>query len=130
MNNEKLNILINLAASDSSVAESEAKAIYLIAKSNGISKEEVDEMMKNPKKIGDLSTLTEDQKFEYLYHVIQLMKSDGQVFKSEINFCEEIAERLGYKKAVVAELSARIYSDPAITSDRKMLVERAHKFLK
>jgi len=130
MNNEKLNILINLAASDNSVAENEAKIIYMIAKSNGISKEEVDEMMKSPKKIGDLSNLTEDQKFEYLYHVIQLMKSDGQVFKSEIHFCENIAERLGYKKGVVAELSARIYSDPAITSDRKMLVERAHKFLK
>jgi uncharacterized tellurite resistance protein B-like protein len=130
MNNKKLNLLINLAASDNSVAESEAKTIYLIAKSNGISKEEVDVMMKNPKKIGDLSTLTEDQKFEYLYHVIQLMKSDGQVFKSEIHFCEEIAERLGYKKGVVAELSARIYSDPSITADRKMLVDRAHKFLK
>ncbi len=123
-------MLINLAASDSSVAESEAKTIYLIAKSNGISKEEVDAMMKNPQRIGDLSTLTEDQKFEYLYHVIQLMKSDGQVFKSEIHFCEQIAERLGYKKGVVAELSSRIYSDPSITADRKLLVERAHKFLK
>jgi hypothetical protein len=58
------------------------------------------------------------------------MKSDGQVFKSEIHFCEQVAERLGYKKAVVAELSSRIYSDPSITADRKMLVERAHKFLK
>jgi uncharacterized tellurite resistance protein B-like protein len=127
---EKLNILINLAASDSTVGEKEAKTIYLIASTNGISKEEVDNMMKNPKKIGDLSFLSEDQKFEYLYHVIQLMKSDGQVFKSEIHFCENIAERLGYKKGVVAELSSRIYSDPAITADRKILVERAHKYLK
>jgi uncharacterized tellurite resistance protein B-like protein len=127
---EKLNMLINLASSDGSVGESESKTIYLIAKSNGLSKEEADEMMKNPKPMGDFSTLTEDQKFEYLYHIIQMMKSDGQVFKSEIHFCEQIAERLGYKKGVVAELSARIYSDPSITSDRKWLVERAHKFLK
>jgi uncharacterized tellurite resistance protein B-like protein len=123
-------MLINLASSDGSVGESESKTIYLIAKSNGLSKEEADEMMKNPKPMGDFSTLTEDQKFEYLYHIIQMMKSDGQVFKSEIHFCEQIAERLGYKKGVVAELSARIYSDPSITSDRKWLVERAHKFLK
>ncbi|MBK8291076.1 MAG: hypothetical protein IPK96_09095 [Flammeovirgaceae bacterium] len=58
------------------------------------------------------------------------MKSDGQVFKSEIHFCEGIAEKLGYKKAVVGELSSKIYSDPTITADRKMLIERAHKFLK
>lgn len=127
---EQLNVLINLAASDRSVGDHESKVIQLIGKANGISKEEIDEMLKKPAPIGDLSTFTEDQKFENLYHLIQLMKSDGQVFRSEIHFCEQIAEKLGYKKAVVGELSSRIYSDPTITSDRKMLFERAHKFLK
>jgi len=126
----QLNVLINLAASDNTVAEKEAKVIYALAKANGIPKEEVDEMMKKPSPIGNLDTLTEDQKFENLYHLIQLMKSDGQVFKSEIHFCEEVAERLGYKKGVVGELSYRIYSDPSITADRKMLMDRAHKFLR
>jgi uncharacterized tellurite resistance protein B-like protein len=127
---DQLNVLINLAASDSKVAEKEAKVIQMIGRANGMSKDEVDSMMKAPKPIGDLSRFTEDQKFENLYHLIQLMKSDGQVFKSEVHFCEEIAEKLGYKKGVVAELSSRIYSDPTITADRKMLMDRAHKFLK
>lgn len=127
---DQLNVLINLAASDSTVAEKEAKVIHIIAKANGIPKDEVDEMLKKPKPIGSLYTLTEDQKFENLYHLIQLMKSDGQVFRSEIHFCEQVAEKLGYKKGVVAELSSRIYSDPSITADRKMLMDRAHKFLK
>lgn len=127
---EQINVLINLAASDSKVADKEAKTIYMIAKANGMTKEEVDTLLKSPKPIGDLSSLTEDQKFENLYHLIQLMKSDGQVFKSEINFCEQVAEKLGYKKGVVGELSSRIYSDPTITADRKMLMDRAHKFLK
>jgi uncharacterized tellurite resistance protein B-like protein len=130
MTKEQLNVLINLAASDNSVAEKEAKTIHVIAKASGISSEDVNQMLSKPQPIGDLSTLTEDQKFENLYHLIQLMKSDGQVFKSEIHFCEEIAEKLGYKKSVVAELSSRIYSDPSITSDRKLLMDRAHKFLK
>jgi len=127
---EQLNVLINLAASDRSVGEKEAKVIHSIGKANGMSKEEVDAMLKKPQPIGDLSAFSEEQKFENLYHLIQLMKSDGHVFKSEIHFCEEIAEKLGYKKAVVGELSSRIYSDPTITADRKMLIERAHKFLK
>lgn len=127
---DQLNVLINLAASDSTVAEKEAKVIHIIAKANGIPKDEVDEMLKKPKPIGNLDTLTEDQKFENLYHLIQLMKSDGQVFRSEIHFCEQVAEKLGYKKGVVAELSSRIYSDPSITADRKLLMDRAHKFLK
>ena len=127
---DQLNVLINLAASDSSVADKESKIIHAIGKAMGVSKEDVDSMIKNPKPIGDLSSFTEDQKFENLYHLIQLMKSDGQVFKSEIHFCESVAEKLGYKKGVVAELSSRIYSDPSITADRKLLMERAHKFLK
>ncbi len=126
---EQINVLINLAASDRSIGEKEAKTIHMIGKANGLSKEEVDVLMKNPKPIGNLSGLTEDQKFENLYHLIQLMKSDGQVFKSEIHFCEHIAEKLGYKKQVVAELSSKIYSDPTITSDRKSMMARAHKFL-
>lgn len=127
---EQLNILINLAASDSSIAEKEAKTIRVIGKANGIPAEEIEAMLKNPKPIGSLNTLTEDQKFESLYYLIQLMKSDGQVFKSEISFCESIADKLGYKKGVVMELSSRIYSDPSITSDRKLLMDKAHKFLK
>lgn len=127
---EQLNVLINLAASDSSVGEKEAKVIHMIGKAHGLAKEDIDAMMKKPQPIGDLSAFSEEQKFENLYHLIQLMKSDGQVFKSEVHFCEQIAEKLGYKKGVVAELSSRIYSDPTITADRKMLIERAHKFLK
>ncbi len=127
---QQLNVLINLAASDSKVADKEAKVIHMIGKANGLSKEEIDQLLRAPQPIGDLSTLAEDQKFENLYYLIQLMKSDGQVFKSEIHFCEQIAEKLGYKKGVVAELSSRIYSDPSITADRNMLMERAHKFVK
>ena len=126
---EQINVLINLAASDRSVGEKEAKTIHMIGKANGLTRDEVDTMMKNPKPIGNLSGLTEDQKFENLYHLIQLMKSDGQVFKSEVHFCEQIAEKLGYKKQVVAELSSKIFSDPTITADRKAMMARAHKFL-
>ena len=129
MSKEQLNMLVNLAASDSMIAEKEARHIRIIASAAGISSEEVEEMLKNPLPVGDLSHLSDDEKFEFLYNVIQVMKIDGQVFKSEIVFCEEIAKKLGYKRKVVGELSSRIYSDPAITADRDDLKSRAQKFL-
>lgn len=125
----ELNILINLAASDKSVAEREAKLIHLIGKANGIPKEEIDRMLQNPMPIGSIDTLTPEEKFEHLYFLIQLMKMDGQVFRSEIIFCERIAERLGFKKGVVGELSQHIYSDPTITADRDMLKKKADKYI-
>ena len=126
----ELNVLINLAASDNSVAEREAKLIHMIGKANGISTEEVNKMIKNPQPISNVAALTPDQKFEHLYYLIQLMKMDGQVFRSEIVFCEQIAERLGYKKAVVGEISQHVYSDPSITADREMIKKKAEKFLR
>jgi len=127
---EQLNVLINLAASDKLIDDREVKIIHMIGKAGGLSKDEIDTMVKHPKPIGDLATLTEDQRFENLYQLIQMMKTDGQIFKSEIHFCEAVAERLGYRKEVISELAAKVYSDPSITSDRRTLMARAHKFIK
>lgn len=125
----QFNILINLAASDSKVNEHESKILGIIARVNGLSKEEFNELLAHPRPVGDLNAFSEDQKFEILYLMIQLMKSDGQIFKSEIAFCEKIADRLGYDPGVIAELSTGIFSDPSITSDREALFNTAKRFL-
>ena len=124
----QLNILIQLATIDGSLATKERKLIEHIAKVNSFPEDQINELLNKPEPIADLQHLSEEERFEYLYMVIQLMKIDGQVFKSEIVFCEEIADKLGYKKKVVAELSKNIYSDPSITADREMLVDKASKF--
>ena len=126
----ELNVLINLAASDRNVADRESKLIHMIGKANGISTEDINNMLQNPRPIDNMNTLTNDEKFTHLYYLIQLMKMDGQVFRSEIVFCEQIAEKLGYKKAVVGEISQHVYSDPSITADRDMIKKKAEKYLK
>jgi hypothetical protein len=127
----ELNILINLAASDSKIEDKEAKLIQMIGHANGFNKDEVTLMIQNPQPIAEsLSGMTSDEKFEHLYNLIQMMKMDGQVFRSEIIFCENVAEKLGYRKGIVGELSAYIYSDPSITSDRQMLRKKAEKFIR
>jgi uncharacterized membrane protein YebE (DUF533 family) len=126
----ELNVLINLAASDSKIEEKESKLIHMVGKANGLTTEEVQELINKPKPIGDLNAMTNDEKFEHLYYLIQMMKMDGQVFRSEIIFCESIAEKLGYKKSVVGELSQHIYSDPSITADRNMLRQKAEKYIR
>ena len=113
----KLSVLVQLANIDGDFAGEEKDLIYMIAKANGVSQEEVNDLIEKPEPLPPLSTLSDDDKFEYLYHIVQLMKIDNQVYLSEIKFCEEMAEKLGFKKNVIADLSARIYSDPAITSD-------------
>lgn len=126
----ELNVLINLAASDGKIEEKEAKLIHSIGKANGLSPEEIDSMIKRPLPITDLTAMTNDEKFEHLYYLIQMMRMDGQVFRTEITFCEKMAEKLGYKKAVVMEIAKNVYADPTITADREMLRKRAEKYIK
>lgn len=125
----QLSSLIQLASADGMMSEQETRFIKMLGTVNGMSSEEIDEIIKNPEPLEDLKFLSDDQKFEYIYSLVQLMKADGKVFQSEIKFCETVAEELGYKKKVIGELSSRIYSDPAITADREKLKARAQKFL-
>lgn len=125
-------MLIQLALADNNMAESESSMIYMIGKANKIKEAEIDQMIddhlhKNPVKV-EFQVLTDEQRFEYLYNVVQLMKIDSEVYLSEIRYCEKMAEKLGYQKGVVKEISSKIYADPAITSDRSVLMEMASKF--
>ncbi len=123
----KLSVLVQLANIDGEFAGEEKDLIYMIGKANGISEDEINNMVENPEPIPPLSTLSEEDKFEYLFHLVQLMKIDSQVYLSEIKFCEELAEKLGFKRNVISELSARIYSDPSITSDVASLKREVRK---
>ena len=126
---QQLNTMVQLASADGLLSEKEARFIKLLGKANGMSDDEIEEIIKNPQPIEDLTLLSDDQKFEYVYSLVQMMKADGQVFKSEIAFCERVAEELGYKKKVIGELPSHIYSDPAITANREKLKARAQKYL-
>ena len=124
----KLSVLVQLANIDGDFAREERALIYMIGKANGITEKEIDGYVENPEPLPPVSTMSEDDKFEYLFHLVQLMKIDSQVYLSEIKFCEDLAERLGFKSNVISELSSRIYSDPAITSNISSLRRAIKKY--
>ena len=126
---KQLNTLVQLGSVDGLLSEKEVRLVKMLGTVNGMSEEEIDVIIQNPQPMEDLSLLSDDQKFEYIYSLVQLMKADGQVFKSEISYCENVAHELGYNKSVIGELSSRIYSDPSITADREKLKEKAQKYL-
>lgn len=117
----QLSALIQLANIDGEFAGEEKKLIMMLGKANGVSEQEVLDLVENPIALPPLSTMTEDDRFEYLYNIVQLMKIDSQVYLSEIKYCEELAEKLGFKKGVISMLSSRIFTDPTITSNRDSL---------
>jgi hypothetical protein len=126
----ELNVLINLAAIDRIIDVKEVKLIQMIGLANGFSMDEIEDMIRHPQTIINMAEMTPDEKFEHLYYLITLMKSDGKIFQNEIDFCEKIAARLGYRKGVVAAMSQHIYSDIAIRADRDMLRKKSDQYIK
>jgi len=124
----QLSMLVNLANIDNDFADDEKNMVYMIGKANGIPENEIDDLVDNPLPLPELYTMSDDEKFEYLFNVVQLMKIDKEVYLSEVKYCEEIAVKLGYKKSVISELSAKIYSDPSITSNKESLKNVIKKY--
>lgn len=133
-NTTQLKALVQLAVIDEKFDKSEEMHIMAIGKANKVPQAEIEKIIQdglrqkaNQEKL-DFSSLTFEQKFEYLYNIVQLMKIDHEVFLSEIRFCEGMAERLGFDKKVISQLSKGIYGDPSITSNREKLKEQVKKY--
>lgn len=124
----QLSALIQLANIDGEFAGEEKSLIMMLGKANGVTEAEILDLVDNPEPLPPLSTMTEDDRFEYLYNIVQLMKIDSQVYLSEIKYCEELAEKLGFKKGVISKLSSRIFTDPSITSNRDALKREVKKY--
>ncbi len=131
----QLRALVQLAIVDEKFDKSEEIQILAIGKANGVPESEIREFIeaglraKNTEIKLDFSILGFDEKFEYLYNIIQLMKIDHEVFLSEIRYCEEVAVKLGFDKKVVSKMSSMIYSDPSITTNREKLKQKVKKFI-
>lgn len=124
----QLSMLIKLANIDNDFAEDEKNMIYMVGKANGVPESEIDALLDEPEPLPPVISMSDDEKFEYLFNVVQLMKIDKEVYLSEVKYCEEVAVKLDFKKAVIAELSSKIYSDPSITSNKDALKQAVLKY--
>ena len=129
-NRTYLNILVQLARVDGVVVQEEIDLINKVGKANSMSEEEITQCFDDPSDIGSFSHLTDDEKFEYIYGIVQLMKIDGRLYEDEIKFCAKMAAKLGYREDVLFELILKIYSDPDLSEDKTSLKERIQTFLK
>lgn len=125
-----INILVQLARIDGVVVQEEIDLISLIASNFGMSQEEISACFENPTEIGDLTSLPDDEKYEHIYNMVQLMKIDGRLYKEEIQYCAKMATKLGYDQEVLTELMLKIYSDPHLTTDKDSLKSTIQKYLK
>jgi len=106
----QLKLLINLAFIDGSVGDKEETYIYNIGAANGISPEIIKPLLSSSHDVIVPTDLTNDQKFSYLFSLVQLMKIDERLYKEEIRYCSRVASKLGYNEAVMFDLMLHVRS--------------------
>lgn len=107
---EQLKLLVNLARIDGDMAEREKTYITNIGKANGFPESSVSTLFYQTHEIIIPDNLTDDQRFEYIFSLVQLMKIDERLYQEEIKFCSKIAARLGYEQDVLFELMLKVKS--------------------
>lgn len=124
-----LKLLINLAQIDGSVAERERNYILNIGKANGVAQHDIELLFtqRHPLIIPD--ALTAEQKFDYIFSLVKLMKIDERLYREEIQYCARIAARLGYDQHVMFDLMLHVKSAAMAKDEVSSLEQLTRKYL-
>ena len=125
----RMKLLINLAKVDGQVADKEKSYLINIGRANGIYPDEIYPLFTQNHDILIPQHMTDDQKFDLLLSLVQLMKLDERMYREEIVFCGEVATRLGYKKQVMFDLLAYVKSAGMESKELEDLKTLTQKFL-
>ena len=128
-NLEQLKLLVNLARIDGDMAEREKLYITNIGKANGFPESSVATLFYQSHDVIISDNLTDDQRFDYIFSLVQLMKIDERLYQDEIKFCSKIASRLGYGQEVMFEMMLKVKAT-VDENERKALQELTQKYLK
>jgi hypothetical protein len=104
----QLKLLINLSQIDGLVAEREMKYITNIGLANGIPLAEITPLFGQKHDLIVPANLNDQERFDYIFSLVQLMKIDERLYQDEIRFCSKVASRLGYDQTVMFDLMLHV----------------------
>jgi uncharacterized tellurite resistance protein B-like protein len=125
----QMKLLINLARIDGEVAGKERAYIRNIGLANDLDAGEIEKLFDQRHDLIVPDDLSEDQKFEYIFSLVQLMKIDERMYKEEIMFCSKIASRLGYDEQVMFDLMLHVKAAAMGEDEMTALKKLTKKYL-
>lgn len=126
----RMKLLINLAKVDGQVADKEKNYLINIGRANGIYPDEIYPLFTQSHDVLVPADMKDDQKFDLIFSLIQLMKLDERMYREEIAFCGQVAARLGYSKQVMFELLSQVKSAGMGADELESLKKITQNFLK
>jgi uncharacterized membrane protein YebE (DUF533 family) len=124
--------LLNLAAlakADGHIDAREMNFILAVGKKNGLNSNEVQALISGAKgSTGDLPA-NDSERFDQIFDLVDMMLADGIVDDTEMDFCIMMAEKLGFRKAIVGVLVRKISQGVKDGLPRERIKEESTSFL-
>ncbi len=96
----KLNILIYLAKVDGKFHKSEKALLMDFVNENKLDPKEFKLLVENPEEMAPEKIVDKE---EMMFLALKVMKADKEVHETELEFCKELAGKLGVKPGIVDE---------------------------
>ena len=124
-----LRYLASLAKIDGHVDEAEMNLLYQVADKNGIKPNVVRSIVSNPGSVEIEVPDNNSDRFYQIFDIVQLMLADGIIHDSELDYCVEMAKKLGFRKAIVGVLVNKIARGVRDGVDREDIKKETEVFM-
>lgn len=128
-NREYIKGLVALAKCDNKIAKSEIECIYKIGEKKGLSRTDIYSIMRENQSGKLIIPESMDDRFEMLYDMIDVMLADGIIDDQEMDFCIDLAEKLGVRSATCGVLVTKMTSGMQSGIKKEKLYKDATPFL-
>lgn len=121
--------LAALAKADGHVDEREMNFIITVGKKNGLSASDVRKIVSGNSGGSTELPTNDSERFDQIFDLVDMMLADGVVDETEMDFCIMMAEKLGFRKAIVGVLVRKISQGVKDAIPREQIKQESLSFL-
>lgn len=103
-----INNLISIANRDGNFSIAEKRLIFNIGKRQGLSSDKLKSIIKSNEPIKFKLPENDSDRFDQVVELVEMLLADGVASETEIATCIELAEKLGFRKAIVGVLVRKL----------------------
>lgn len=121
--------LATLAKADGEISEEEITFINKIGAKQGFKESEISSLLQNTATTEFEMPTNDSDRFDQIFDLVKLMSVDGVIDDKEMDFCITIAEKLGFRKAIVGILVRKISLGLTTGLDKDVIKSESEAFL-
>ncbi|MFT2007964.1 TerB family tellurite resistance protein [Pontibacter sp. 13R65] len=118
-----------LAKIDGHVDPDEMNYIVSIGTRHGLKANEVQDILSNLDRVELKAPANDTERFDQIYDLVEMMLADGIIDEKEMEFCTNMALKLGFRKSIVGVLVRKISIGVKDGMPREMIRQEAQAFL-